>query len=158
MRRSLDQLLRVLLGRLHIGDNAHDTGHAGDDLDEDRRGHRLSVNTTMTVNLWEQYQNPEECTIKAMRAYPEVLDDLVAASNVASRSAERFGESAHQDVHIGPRNDLCVVVVRAEARLGNAPRPYTVVVADAAAVRAKGADGVRFVDEEVELRGVNACS
>ena len=78
----------------------------------------------------------------------------MAASNVASRSAERLGESAHQDVHIGSRNDLSVVVVRAEARLGNAPRPYTVVIADATAVRAKGANGVRFVDEEIELRGV----
>ena len=51
-------------------------------------------------------------------------------------------------------NDLCVLVVRAEARLGNAPRPNSVVIADATAVRAKGANGVRFVNEEIELRGV----
>ena len=77
----------------------------------------------------------------------------MAAGNVAPRSAERLGESAHQDVHIGPRDDLCVVVVDAETGLGDAPRSDAVVVADAAAVRAKGTNGVRFVDEEIKLRG-----
>lgn len=60
-----------------------------------------------------------------------MADEGLAACDVTAGSAERLGESAHEDVYV----------------LG----VDTKVVDDTTSVRAECTDGVSFVNEEVEL-------
>ncbi len=92
--------------------DAHDTSRASNDLREDGRGHRLAVVARMTVDA-------------------KTVNDLLVASNVATSSAERLGERAHEDVDLGDID--------------------TEVFGDTTAMGSKSADRVSLVDEQVEL-------
>jgi hypothetical protein len=92
--------------------HAHDAGHGGHDLHEDSRRHGLGVRT-------------------CRRPQPDTVDNVLRASDVATRSAKGLGERAHEDIH--------------------PPRVDAVVVANPATLGAERADGVGLVHEEVEL-------